>query len=130
MTHRNRLWMAGLALSALGLVWAFAPAAHADFGLRCGTRLVSVGDSSFQVKSLCGTPDDVQQRTEVRTVRRAVSVPCSVGYCQSMVEDTIQVQIEEWTYDFGPQRFIQFLTFANGKLQVVTSGPYGRKITN
>ena len=93
-------------------------------------RLVSVGDSSFQVKSLCGTPDDVQQRTEVRTVRRAVSVPCAVGYCQSMVEDTIQVQIEEWTYDFGPQRFIQFLTFANGKLQVVTSGPYGRKITN
>jgi hypothetical protein len=109
------------------LVFVDTPSAQADESLRCGTRLVSVGDVPYQVKSLCGIPDDVQQRTELRTVRRAVTVPCAAGFCQSMVEDTIQVNVEDWTYDFGAQRFIQYLTFANGKLVNVRSGGYGRK---
>ena len=107
MTQGKRLVAALLAIP-FALTWTFAvaPSAQADESLRCGTRLVSVGDVPYQVKSLCGIPDDVQQRTEMRTVRRAVTVPCAVGYCQSMVEDVIPVNIEDWTYDFGAQRTI------------------------
>ena len=44
-----------------------------------------------------------------------------------VVEDLIEVAIDEWLYDFGPQRFIQHLTFEQGKLVDVTSGKYGTK---
>lgn len=95
--------------------------------MRCKTRLVSPGAAAYEVRSLCGTPDDTQTRTESRTVRRAVSVPCNVGVCSTMVDETVTVNIEEWIYDFGPQRFIQYLTFESGKLINIRSGSYGKK---
>jgi hypothetical protein len=57
-------------------------------------------------------------------------VPCapqSPAWCTTQVEDSIDVPVEEWTYDFGPQRFIQFLTFEDGRLVRVQSGDYGHK---
>jgi hypothetical protein len=103
------------------------PQAHAGDGLRCGSKLVSAGDSSGEVRSLCGAPDNVAQHTERRTVRQARSVPCAAGVCVVMVEDTVEVPVEEWTYDFGPHRFLQFLRFEQGRLVRVTSGGYGHK---
>lgn len=112
-----------LSLLALGV----SSSARADGSFRCKTRLVTPGAAAYEVKSLCGTPDDMQARSEVRTIRRAVSVPCAVGVCSTFVEDTITVNVEEWVYDFGPQRFIQFLTFEQGKLVQIKSGSYGKK---
>jgi hypothetical protein len=114
-------------LGALGFPGLQAPAL-ADGSFRCKTRIVSPGVAPYLVRSLCGTPDDMQSRTETRTVRRQVAVPCAQGYCSTFVEDTITVNVEEWTYDFGPQRFIQFLTFEQGKLVFIRSGPYGTKL--
>lgn len=111
------------ALAALGIT----ASAHADGSFRCKSRLVTTGAAAYEVKSLCGTPDDMQSRSEVRSIRRAVSVPCAAGICSSFVEDSITVNVEEWTYDFGPQRFIQFLTFEQGKLIQIKSGGYGKK---
>jgi hypothetical protein len=54
-------------------------------------------------------------------------VPCNVGICSTMIEETVTVNVEEWIYDFGPQRFIQYLTFESGKLINVRSGNYGKK---
>jgi hypothetical protein len=99
-------------------------------GMRCENKLVRPGDSAYQVKSLCGPPDDVQQRTEQRRVARAVERPCATnpsGRCAYVIEDIVQVVIDEWTYDFGPQRFVQYLTFEAGKLLTVKSGGYGYK---
>jgi hypothetical protein len=115
-----------LGLAALGVL-AFSATAHADGSFRCKTRLVTPGAAAYEVKSLCGTPDDMQTRSEVRTVRRAVSVPCAAGICSTFVEDSVTVNVEEWTYDFGPQRFIQFLIFEQGKLVQIKSGGYGKK---
>jgi len=123
MTH-GLLTHLALALGALAIADSHA---HADDSLRCGTRLVVAGDAPYQVRTVCGNPDDVQQRTEQRTVRRAVTLPCRIGYCQSLVEDSISINVEEWTYDFGPQRLVQYLTFENGRLVRVHSGNYGRK---
>ncbi|HET8939804.1 MAG TPA: DUF2845 domain-containing protein [Polyangiales bacterium] len=106
---------------------SLAATAQADGSFRCKTRLVTTGAAAYEVKSLCGTPDDMQTRSEVRTIRRAVSVPCATGLCSSFVEDSISVNVEEWTYDFGPQRFIQFLIFEQGKLVQIKSGGYGKK---
>ena len=118
-----------LVAATLFAVVSWPEPSAASGGIRCGTRLVQEGDSQLEVKSLCGPPDDVQQRTEARRVQRAVQRPCARGggTCAVVVDDFVEVVIDEWVYDFGPRRFLQFLTFEGGRLIDVRSGPYGTK---
>ena len=124
MTHR-RYWVPAALLSALASLTA-AGDAHA-YSMSCRNRIVSTGDSTYKVKGICGDPDDARQRVETRTVRRRVSVPCAQGYCSVVVEDAVQVVIDEWTYDFGTQRFVRYLTFEQGILSKIDTGSYGYK---
>ena len=100
-------------------------------GMRCGTKLVSSGDSLLQVQDRCGAPDAASQRTELRIVRSWISVPCfkesNVIRCGQWVEQAVTIVIDDWTYDFGPSSLIRFLTFEQGKLQRVATGGYGNK---
>jgi hypothetical protein len=125
MTARHWLCWLGL-FSSAALVWASAARAE---GMSCQNRLISKGASKYDVQSLCGPPDATEHRTEKRLVRRQMSVRCvsDTGWCTSLVEDTIDVPIDEWIYDFGKQRFLQYLTFEDGKLLRVQSGGYGHK---
>jgi hypothetical protein len=121
----------GNCLSRVAAVFAVAVVctggeARAD-SLSCKGRIVSSGDSTYQVRAVCGAPDATQQRVQTRTIRRRVSVPCARGRCSAVVEDTVDVVIEQWTYDFGRRRFIQYLTFEDGSLVRVESGSYGYK---
>ena len=127
LLQKNRLFYTYLAaLSALGAL-GFQATAQADDSLRCDNKLVSSGAAPYEVRATCGNPDDIQARTETRTIRRAIDVPCARGYCSTFIEDAISVNVEEWTYDFGTQRFIQYLTFEQGRLIHVRSGKYGKK---
>ena len=104
--------------------------AHAD-SLRCGNKLVLVGDSMHDVKAKCGEPDDATHRTEIRTVTHEVSEPCENpqhhARCTRSVESSIDIAIDEWTYDFGPDRFVEKLKFENGTLVEIADGGYGTK---
>jgi len=62
----------------------------------------------------------------VRSVRHAVLAPGSSGW-SVLVEasETVTVAIDEWTYDFGPTRFVRYLTFEQSRLISVTEGDYG-----
>ena len=113
------------ALAALSL-WIVAAPARAD-GMRCGSRLVSNGDSTYEVRTRCGEPRDAMRRTETRTERRRVRVACGQGEarCDRVQEISAEVVVDEWTYDFGPQRFVHYLTFLDGKLARVETGSYG-----
>jgi hypothetical protein len=122
--QKNRWWLA--ALGVLGIMLGSAQA-EAD-GMRCGTRLVSAGDSTYEVKSRCGAPQDATRRVETRTERRRVRVPCGrdgEARCDRVQEVAADVVVDEWTYDFGPQRFVHYLTFVDGKLARVATGSYG-----
>lgn len=120
--------------SLLGLAaLASSPSARAD-SLSCNYRIVSSGDSRHEVRSVCGEPDDASQRVEYRTVRGRVVGPCAHDgkrlRCSRTEETVIEVVIDEWVYDFGRNRFIQYLTFEQGRLVAVRSGSYGHKRTN
>lgn len=65
----------------------------------CGSRLISIGDSKGEVEARCGKPAWKEGRSPKK--------------------------MEEWTYDFGPQAFIQVLTFKGEKLAGIRSGGYG-----
>ena len=40
-------------------------------------------------------------------------------------ESTFDITIEEWTYNFGPERFIRTLIFENDELSSIETGGYG-----
>jgi hypothetical protein len=44
-----------------------------------------------------------------------------------MVERTVEVVVDEWTYDMGPHDFVRYLKFEHDKLLTVTTGGYGTK---
>ncbi|HEU4578468.1 MAG TPA: DUF2845 domain-containing protein [Polyangiaceae bacterium] len=122
---------AELVAGTMGAILLTASAARAD-SLSCNGRIVSQGDTLYQVRSLCGEPDDAQHRIETRTVRHRVRVACArdqnpSGQCDTTVERSTDVVVDEWTYDFGRQRFIRFLTFIDGRLARVQTGGYGTR---
>lgn len=115
------LLLAGLSVSS---------SARAD-SLACAGRIVSSGDSRYEVKAVCGEPDDASQRVEYRTVSGRVAGPCvregGKLRCSQTREQVVEVVIDEWVYDFGKNRFIEYLTFEQGKLVSVRTGSYGHK---
>lgn len=80
--------------------------------LRCGTKLVRLGDSKYEVVSSCGEPVWREQ----------------VGKDYVAAGSKLKERIdEEWTYDFGPRDFTYTLRFAGGKLKAIMRGPRGSR---
>jgi hypothetical protein len=99
------------------------------FSLRCGSDLVSRGDRKIEVLKKCGEPDLIETWEEeitihVKGLKDEVNRDSIIERAHGFSENTIS-HVEEWTYNFGPQRFIQFLTFVNGKLLRIEEGPRG-----
>jgi hypothetical protein len=42
-------------------------------------------------------------------------------------EIEVEVPLDEWTYDFGPNSFLRFVTFENSQIVTIRTGEYGRK---
>ncbi len=111
-----------LSIAALGVLGGTSRA-HA---LRCGLRLVTVGDRAHYVESVCGEPAAVTRRTVTRS--RTVLVPIAGG---SFVGDTYteSVEVETWLYDFGRRRFQEELVFEDGVLVRMQALGYGERLT-
>ena len=121
--------LAGCALLILALLGLPTPHATADT-VRCGRKLAVEGDSLYDVRSRCGEPDNQIHRVELRTTSAWVQGSCDgkdQTQCGRMVEHTVEVVIDEWTYDFGPTQFIQYLVFEQGRLVRVVPGQRGTK---
>jgi hypothetical protein len=108
-----------------------APAAHAgEDGFRCGNRLVTQGDHMLEVRKKCGEPDFVSQRTDERKVKAKVRHFSNGQMVEVGEEETIDVLVEQWTYDLGPRRFIRYVDFENARVARVTTGNYGTRAEN
>ena len=83
--------------------------------LRCGHKLVMLGDYKGDVLEKCGQPESVEYRT--RIVGWAPPHPRRTFGVQIFDE----IQIEEWIYNFGRYRFQQLLRFENGVLVEIDS---------
>ena len=117
-----------LAILSLLLACAGWTTVRADDGFRCRTgRLVSLGDRMPEVQGRCGDPDFVSTRIEKRKVKHRVTRWVG-GVQESVIEEVeVEVPLDEWTYDLGPQSFIRYVLFENGSVINVTTGGYGRK---
>jgi hypothetical protein len=125
----KRQGLGGGAVVMLALLGAQPPGALADT-FRCGREMAVEGDTLYDVRSRCGEPDNQVHRTEIRTKRDWVRTPCGSKdeqQCGHMEERSVEVVIDEWTYDFGPQQFVQNLRFEQGRLVGVAPGGRGSK---
>jgi len=95
---------------------------------RCGTRLVVVGDSKYEVLWKCGEPSWVESWLEKRIEPYSVE-PFSDGQRFYIPNPTfatvVYVTVEQWVYDLGRTRFTRVLTFENNRLTRIESGDYG-----
>jgi len=120
------------AVLAVLVVVAAATGTQAESSsLRCGTKLVSIGDRRFEVLGKCGEPDDRYFRTETRVKRDFYRNPNpdrepreEERYREPLIVEE-SVVIEEWVYNLGSTRFVRYLTFEDGILVLVEAGGYG-----
>jgi hypothetical protein len=113
----NRSASMGLLTSAL-LAMGFLPGL-ASAAMTCGNRIIDRGTSSAEVTSFCGPPTQVDRTAAYR--RGAVTAnrdnePTGIG---------ADVQIEFWTYNFGPNQLMERVRIEDGVVVEVQSLGYG-----
>jgi hypothetical protein len=102
------------ALLAVGLLPAPASAA-----MTCGNRIIDKGTSSAEVTSFCGPPTQIDRTAAYRrgaTTAARDSEPTETG---------ADVQIEFWTYNFGPNQLMERVRIEDGVVVEVQSLGYG-----
>lgn len=98
---------------------ALAAPAHAD-SMRCGSRLIRDGDARTEVRAFCGEPADVQTRTILR--RPTYTVGGRIFYSG---DGLIEIPVETWTYNFGPNKLMRRVKFVDGVVDDVETLGYG-----
>ncbi len=86
-------------------------------GFRCGRSIINERKSIEYVLEKCGQPSYSQEHTEYRVFRYTPSAP----YPGIVEERVIPIIIQEWKYNFGPNRFMRYLRFENGILIEIES---------
>jgi len=106
-------WSAMKLLIFFAILAAMGAAGQADADIfRCPNgNLVSSGDSISEVVVKCDPPTNKVKRTEGDETSRG-----RIRY----------VEIEEWTYNQGPQSLVHYLIFRDGVLTQVRTGTFGR----
>ena len=104
------------AVLLLGLL-ASSPA----FAFRCGTKLVAKGDTRSQVAAKCGEPTDVVKMSSVfrRPVLWANGRPYYLG------DDFIEIPVESWLYNLGPNKLMRRVIFEDGIVADIETLGYG-----
>lgn len=97
----------------------FSGAAVASGSPDCGA-VVRKGDRRIELLRKCGEPAAVDERSRERMVgiREESGAALSQGR-------KVGIRVEEWTFNFGPTRFLVFVTLENGVVVDVQSGDYG-----
>ncbi len=88
---------------------------NASAAMRCGHKLVQLGDYKGDVLARCGEPESIENRTKI--MGSTLHHPNRTLDIQQYEE----IQIEEWVYNFGSSRLQQYLRFENGQLKEINS---------
>lgn len=96
-------------------------AASPAFAFRCGTKLVTEGDTREKVAAICGEPTEVLTMKSVyrRPVIWASGRPYYIG------EDFMEIPVESWIYNLGPNKLMQRVRFEGGLVAEIESLGYG-----
>lgn len=85
---------------------------HAD-SFSCEGGIVSTDDRSSDVLAKCGPPDFRDSHQE-EVVQRFGNT-----------KQKVYINVEEWTYNLGPNQFIRIVVLKNGRIAEIRTGSYG-----
>jgi hypothetical protein len=104
---------------SLFALFAWSGAASSD-SFRCGSKLMTDGDSTAKVEALCGTPESIERREVLRRpIRWYRGRPYYLSY------DFVPIPVEYWTYNLGPNKLMRRLRFEDGLLVEVETLGHG-----
>jgi hypothetical protein len=95
------------------------PAAAAADTMRCGSRLISEGDSIEEVLAHCGEPAERMRTWIVRQPR------FEYGGQDVPFPGREEVAVDIWTYDFGASRLMRRVRFVAGKVESIETLEHG-----
>jgi len=105
-------------LLAFGITLAVASPAYA---FRCGTHLITEGATRSEVIAKCGEPTEVERKSAI--LRRPIvwigGRPVAAG------ESLIEVPVEVWIFNLGPNKLMRRLRFEDGLLVDIDTLGYG-----
>jgi len=101
------------------LLCCFLILAAPAYALRCGNGIVDTGDTTLKLVRLCGQPT-LKEQQQRRVLTRSYDRVRGLYF-----DDYLSVPYEVWTYNFGPQRFVQRITIEDGKIKQIESSGYG-----
>jgi hypothetical protein len=125
--------LVGTVTTALLLLLVADPA----LAFRCQTRLVTEGDPQAKVRRFCGEPTSIQQRIVYRSgialrPSREIVVSSATSELRVAREElalhersVVEVVIEEWLYNLGPNQLMRLVVFENGLVRDVRQLGYG-----
>ena len=87
--------------------------------MKCGSNLISEGDSTLRVMNFCGEPSQVEQFEDRLPLARL-----DEDSGEYVTEHEVRTY-EVWTYNFGPLKPMQLLTIRYGKVYRIQAGSDG-----
>jgi hypothetical protein len=102
------------------LILLTAPAFACADAMRCGSRLVSEGDTQTDVRERCGEPSDVQSRSILRRPSYFLN-----GRYYHFGDEVVEVPVQVWTYNFGPYKLMRRVRFVDGLVEEIETLGYG-----
>jgi hypothetical protein len=91
--------------------------------MRCGTALVSRGDTQLELLADCGEPDAIERLPAL--LAPGTTIYGSQIYAGPYVAPLAPVSVELWTYNFGPRRLLRRVRLEAGEVIEIETLGYG-----
>lgn len=125
----------GCLLTSLLLLVFMHSTSYADTNMRCGSKLISVGDSKAEVLLKCGEPM-LKEAIGQKEKSKRIDIPLTsdTGMIDSGAasnkqntaavrrKESVTKTIDQWTYNQGTGKLLKLLIFEGGELVVINTG--------
>lgn len=105
----------------LAVVFAIAAASPAYADMRCGSHVITEGDTRSRVMAYCGDPTEIQSTSSIlrRPVTWVNGRPYTVG------DGFVEVPVDVWLYNLGPNKLMRRIRFEDGLVVQIDTLGYG-----
>jgi hypothetical protein len=87
--------------------------------VRCGSKLITEGDTIEEVQQYCGEPTETKRTWITRQPR------FEYGGQEIPFPGEEDVPVDIWIYDFGPNKLVRQIRFVAGKVDSIETREHG-----
>ena len=108
------------ALPVLASLAALLLSVPATAAMRCGNHLINEGDSAGELAAHCGEPTGIDRKTVLQP-----AVVWRHGRPVQVAGGLLEVQVEFWTYNLGPNKLMRRVRLEDGRVKEIETLGYG-----